>query len=98
MATVAQNNEPDMTPSANVSAGRRPWLAAMDMIARLLGPGLAALTKYAVKATRRWAESAVLTIMANLLPDDRSPVRGEQTGNLTDGESSECRGAPRLAP
>ncbi|BET11088.1 hypothetical protein THI4931_21300 [Pandoraea sputorum] len=72
-------------------------MAAMDMIARLLGPGLAALTKYAVKATRRWAESAVLTIMADLGPADRYPGEGQADGQ-SDGESSECRGAPRLAP
>lgn len=41
VAIVAQNIDPVITPSANANAALRPWFAATDMIARLLGPGLA---------------------------------------------------------
>jgi hypothetical protein len=44
-ASNAQKNEPDTTPSAKVSADFLPALMASDMIARLLGPGLAVPTK-----------------------------------------------------
>lgn len=48
VASNAHENDPVMTPSAKMIAARRPWVDAIDMIARLLGPGLAVPMKYAV--------------------------------------------------
>jgi hypothetical protein len=70
-ATVAQNIDPEITPSAKARAALRPRCAAMDMMARLLGPGLATPTKYAMYASSRLAEK-------NVLPDmEREPLRTE---------------------
>jgi hypothetical protein len=62
-ASIAQKKEPDITPAANENAARRPETLAIDMIARLLGPGLAQPTKYADQARRRLALTKVCAVM-----------------------------------
>lgn len=67
-ASIAQKNEPDMTPAANANAARRPEVLAIDMIARLLGPGLAVPTKYAEYAMSRLALNRAWSVMAVASP------------------------------